>query len=280
MRFPPWLWPVEISAMKKIHSIASHQAAPEVTAPEVRAHLAAILDSEAFQRARRMQRFLEFIVEETLAGREDQLGEFAIGLAVFDRGADFEPALDPIVRNDARRLRAKLAEYHAGPKGREAEMVIDIPKGGYVPVFRRRTTPATEIAAPRLAVLPFEDLSGNPEGAVPGRALAMLLTARLTDIAGIETVAQSFLAGLWPDQATWELGISHVVNGFVWRASDRWRVVVNLIQVTEGAQLWAAEFDCETVLTACPDIAAVVAREVKVRLAAHSVKANVVAMAA
>jgi adenylate cyclase len=68
------------------------------TPPAVRAQLAAILASEAFVRSRRMQRFLEFVVEETLAGRDGQLGEYGIGLAVFDRSPDFEPALDPIVR--------------------------------------------------------------------------------------------------------------------------------------------------------------------------------------
>src|SRR5690348_4353086 len=81
----------------------------------VREQLAAILTSENFVRSRRMQRFLEFIVEETLAGRADQLAEYSIGLAVFDRGTDFEPALDPIVRNDARRLRLKLLEYYRQP---------------------------------------------------------------------------------------------------------------------------------------------------------------------
>ena len=53
-----------------------------------------------------------------------------LGLAVFDRGADFEPALDPIVRNDARRLRIKLLECRTADGVR-----IDVPKGGYTPVF-------------------------------------------------------------------------------------------------------------------------------------------------
>ena len=83
-----------------------------ITPHAVRAQLGSILGSEAFVRSRRMQRFLEFIVEETLAGRADNWGEYGIGAAVFDRGPDFVPALDPIVRNDARRLRLKLLEYY------------------------------------------------------------------------------------------------------------------------------------------------------------------------
>jgi len=90
----------------------------------VREQLATILTSEAFVRSRRMQRFLEFIVEETLAGRAEQIGEYSIGLAVFDRCTDFEPALDPIVRNDARRLRLKLSEYYGVSQSGTADQVL------------------------------------------------------------------------------------------------------------------------------------------------------------
>src|SRR5689334_12854480 len=113
----------------------------------VREQLAAILASETFVRCRRMQRFLEFIVEETLAGRADQLGEYCIGVSVFDRGEDFEPALDPIVRNDARRLRLKLFEYYRQP-GAAGWILIEVPKGGYVPVF----LPTKDKLSKRLAV--------------------------------------------------------------------------------------------------------------------------------
>jgi hypothetical protein len=84
-----------------------------------------------------MRRFLEFIVEETLAGRESQLCEYAVALSVFERGESFSPGLDPIVRNDARRLRQKLLEYyHRSPREHDDQIIIDVPKGGYVPTFR------------------------------------------------------------------------------------------------------------------------------------------------
>lgn len=107
---------------------------------QIRAQLEAILESDGFARSRRMQRFLRFVVEETLAGSADQLGEYSVGLAVFDRGVDFEPALDPIVRNEARRLRVKLLEYYSRAAG-AGTVLIEMPKGGYVPTFR--TMPAS-----------------------------------------------------------------------------------------------------------------------------------------
>ncbi len=109
---------------------------PRAASPQaVRKQLARILSSQGFIHAPRMRRFLAFIVEEALAGRASQLCEYSIGISVFERGESFEPGLDPIVRNDARRLRQKLLEYYQGERY-AGEVVIEVPKGGYVPVFR------------------------------------------------------------------------------------------------------------------------------------------------
>src|SRR5688572_18045004 len=155
----------------------------EIAEPAVRDQLGKILASEPFARSRRIQRFLKFIVEETLAGRADGLGEYTIGIAVFDRGPDFEPGLDPIVRNDARRLRLKLLEYYRQLEPRPADqLLIDMPKGGYIPVFRMVETrdEAAAVLPRRLAVLPFEVLSTAPETVNVGRAVCMSLTSNLT----------------------------------------------------------------------------------------------------
>lgn len=109
---------------------------PRVASPDsVRKQLARIVASEDFVHAGRMRRFLTFVVEETLAGRANQLCDYNIGVSVFERGDSFEPGLDPIVRNDARRLRQKLLEYYQGTRDPE-ELLIEVPKGGYVPAFR------------------------------------------------------------------------------------------------------------------------------------------------
>ena len=79
-------------------------------------------------------RFLRYIVEETLAGRESGIKEQVLGLEVFDRGNDFNPRLDPIVRVQARNLRSRMAKYYEGP-GKYDPILIELPKGTYVPVF-------------------------------------------------------------------------------------------------------------------------------------------------
>jgi hypothetical protein len=110
---------------------------PKIPSQEaVRKQLSTILQSRGFRHAGRMGRFLNFVVEKTLAGRCTELCEYSIGTSVYDRDESFEPGIDPIVRNEARRLRQKLVEYYQQLGcGGESEVVIDIPKGGYVPVF-------------------------------------------------------------------------------------------------------------------------------------------------
>ncbi len=106
-----------------------------IHADAVRAALQTILASAPFYNAARLRRFLEFIVEWTLRGEGSQLKEYVIALGVFHRPATFEPHLDSVVRVEARRLRAKLADYYAG-EGKQARVVIELPKGSYRPVFR------------------------------------------------------------------------------------------------------------------------------------------------
>lgn len=110
----------------------------ELPADAIRKQLSRIIQSDGFARAPRMRCFLSFVVEEALSGRCSQLCEYSIGISVFGRDESFEPGLDPIVRNDARRLRQKLLEYYqqARRKGGD-DIVIDMPKGSYVPVFKR-----------------------------------------------------------------------------------------------------------------------------------------------
>ncbi len=128
-------------AKRNLPRPAAIKRPPRVASPDaIRKQLARILTSEGFVHAGRMRRFLEFVVEETLAGRASQLREYSIGVSVFERGESFEPGLDPIVRNDARRLRQKLLEYYQGVRHTE-ELAIEVPKGGYVPVFRPFSDP-------------------------------------------------------------------------------------------------------------------------------------------
>src|SRR5215831_11935936 len=107
-----------------------------VAAEEARAELERILSSARFARSERLRKFLRYLVEVTLSGRLEMLRELPLGVDVFERGTNFDPRIDPIVRIDARRLRARLSEYYEA-EGVAAPIVIEFELGSYVPRFRR-----------------------------------------------------------------------------------------------------------------------------------------------
>ena len=85
----------------------------------VREQLSRILGSCAFDASKRNRRFLEYAVEEALAGRADRIKAYNIATTVFGRDASFDPQLDSIVRIEAGRLRRSLERYYltAGQQG-------------------------------------------------------------------------------------------------------------------------------------------------------------------
>jgi serine/threonine-protein kinase len=107
---------------------------PEVEA--ARRQLERVLSSAGFNRGERMARFLRFVVERHLEGRDSELKESVIAVEVFDRSPDHDSKQDSIVRTEAARLRARLTEYYLG-EGKGDSLVIELPKGGYVPVLRQ-----------------------------------------------------------------------------------------------------------------------------------------------
>jgi TolB-like protein len=112
----------------------------------VNAELVAVCNSAGMSSAPRLKKLLTFLVEETLAG--NPLKESILGVAVFGRRPGYDPKQDSVVRTEVRRLRAKLIEYYAG-EGIDDRLIIDLPKGSYVPVFlERRLAPAEDQQAP------------------------------------------------------------------------------------------------------------------------------------
>lgn len=118
---------------------------PSIPADQSRLQLARILESEVFRDSPTLQRLLSYLVEEALAGRTEGLKEYSIGTSVFQRGEDFDPRTDSIVRVQMGILRKKLGAYYA-ELGSQDEVVVEIPRGHYSPAFlsQRAQMPASQ----------------------------------------------------------------------------------------------------------------------------------------
>ena len=108
----------------------------ELNGQVVRKQLEQLLSSAGFARNDRLSGFLRFVVERHLEGRGPELKESLIAIEVFGRRPDYDPKQDAIVRTEAIRLRARLTKYYEG-EGSSDPVIIELPKGGYTPVFRR-----------------------------------------------------------------------------------------------------------------------------------------------
>lgn len=116
-----------------------------------------IVTSRSFGTAERPARLLRFLVEKALREESSQFKESVIGVEFFSRAADWDPRLDSIVRQEASRLRKRLARYYEA-EGANAAIRIDLPVGSYMPRFVYRPCPAEP---PPATALPEDQPAGT-----------------------------------------------------------------------------------------------------------------------
>lgn len=250
----------------------------------VRDHLGRILASEPFLKSGRRRRFLEYIVNEALAGRSASLKGYNVAVEVFDRPSTFDPATDPIVRIEAARLRERLRDYYETAGGAGA-VRIDLPKGGLAPRIEIGGAPdlgggpvaggdaALRAGRQALAVLPFVNLSGDERNDYLGDGFADALVTDLAKVAGLFVVSRhsSFLyrgASLSIGRIAEALRVRFVVEGSVQAAQQRLRVSANVLDATSEQSVWSARFEggVTEIFSIQDDISRGVARALSVKL--------------
>jgi len=127
---------MNIRDMRHTQNSPQRMSNSEFPEDQIREELSRILASDAFSRSSRIKKFLQYVVDEALRGRADRIKAFTVARDVFGRDERFDPQRDTIVRVEAGRLRRRLAAFYAGP-GKASKIRIDIPVGGYAPVFVR-----------------------------------------------------------------------------------------------------------------------------------------------
>ena len=208
-------------------------------------HLERILASPTFQQGDKLKRFLKFIVHEAVAGRRHELKEYVIGVQVFGKEESFDPRTDPIVRVQARRLRAKLVRYYR-EEGRADETVIELPKGGYAPVFKQRDTPvlikrsvaAALVSRNTVAVLPFADHSVEHDLDYFCRGVREEIVHHLARFASLRILASDE-----PRVTGGTTEAAMIISGSVRRAGERLRLTAQLIDGATGCYIWSESVD-------------------------------------
>src|SRR5258705_7561707 len=118
-------------------SVAENDARNDPSGWEIRAALEQMVASDSFRTCPRLAAFLRFVTEATLRGESAHLKGYTIAVEALGRNEDFDPQRDPIVRVEAGRLRRVIQHYYAGPGAKDL-LVIDVPRGRYIPTFRYR----------------------------------------------------------------------------------------------------------------------------------------------
>lgn len=278
-------------------------AGPEATA--VRDQLERILASPLFARNERLSRFLRFVVEKRLAGGDGELKETVLATEVFARRPNYNPKQDAIVRTEAGRLRSRLSEYYLDG-GKDDPLIIELPKGGYVPHFRvAGYPPADPLAAKRprrrrvwvaaaaavlglsaagwwmaqrkapvtIAVLPLANLNQDPAYDYLADGLTDELIRTLSSFDGLapRSRTSSFALKGKPRnvrQAGRELDAEYIVEGSILRSGERLRIDTQLVRTRDDRPVWAAKFDREAgdVIGVQEEIARAIVNSLRIKL--------------
>jgi len=147
-----------------------------------------------------LQQLLRYLVQKTFDPRTEALKEYTIGVEALGRPLDFDPKADPIVRVQIHRLRQKLKEYYDSD-GLHDSIVIEIPKGQYLPIFEFSGS-VESLAGGKFhsvgdAVLPDNQPPQNISDPIHPPVSQAGKPVLLAALIAMAVVAAVFVAGLW-----------------------------------------------------------------------------------
>lgn len=100
-----------------------------------------IAASKQLRRAARLQELLFYVSKRSLKEGCDRIHEQEIGCGVFRRPDSYDTGVDNIVRTNVSDLRKRIEAYF-NSEGSHETLIVEIPRGSYVPVFRYRLVEA------------------------------------------------------------------------------------------------------------------------------------------
>lgn len=240
--------------MVKVNTSTPYFPPENISADSIRNQLQRILASPEFTATESQQKFLKFVVLETLSGNSDEIKGFTVATRVFGRGDDFDQGIDPIVSIHANKLRRALERYYL-VTGHSDPVYIDIPKGTYVPVFTGQSPskPITDARAtsgkvsgveeswPTILICPFLNLTGDVSLDWLGPGFASELRMEMTLHRDIQV-----LKGI-PDGGNRRAADTiarFVLDGEILNDMEGLKVIVTLTDTLSNLQLWSKGLNC------------------------------------
>lgn len=238
----------------------------EITPEQIHTELSRVLSWGDFASSPQLARFLQYVVNQSLEGREGMLKERSIALHALGRDGEFNPQLDPIVRVLAGKLRRALERYY-GTEGAQSPIHIELPKGGYRPVFTARCDrPSHGELPPRsahrkvlsegrlltrrpvLAVVPFVVFTRGEREHRLAEAIAHDVCVQLSRSTWMEVVDYLTAIPLCakpyaPVDVAARLKADFCLTGTARCQGSSIRTTVQLLDTRSGTLIWARQFD-------------------------------------
>src|SRR5437899_9382867 len=142
--------------------------------------------------------------------------------------------------------------HHTGRKIVALTIVLAVVATGLLifQLIRARSTPppAATISNKSIAVMPFDNLSGDPQNAYFSEGVQDEILTRLAKIAELKVISRTSTQRFKSSpndlrQIAQQLGVANILEGSVQKANDQVRVNVQLINALTDAHLWADTYD-------------------------------------
>jgi serine/threonine protein kinase/Tfp pilus assembly protein PilF len=115
-------------------------------------------------------------------------------------------------------------------------------------IWKSEFLPDKVAAINGVAVLPFEDLSGDPDKAYFADGIQEEILTRLAKIAGLKVISRTSTQHYQSQsrnvaEIAKQLGVANILEGSVQKAADQVRINVQLVKATNDSRLWADTYD-------------------------------------
>ena len=224
---------------------------------QIREHVSDVCDSSEFRGKKTLCRLLVYLVEETLAGRSDDIKGYSIAVDVFNKDPSFNPDLNPLIRINVGRLRRSL-ELHYAKATEDMPFRIVIAMGNYAPQFLPMHSSKDSVKAqpdsfydsvpidrPVIAVLPFRNLTGDPNQDYFVQGFAEELSIELSRYQDFKILG--YHAGVFPRHESGaeerkSIDAHFSIEGSIRKDEQAVKISIKAFDAMTGEQIWGEHY--------------------------------------